>query len=119
MKGRSNRKAAVHTPQDLATPPDGSAPVVHPSFPPDALPPQMPRLLTRPDAAAYCSVSLETFDGYRRRGIVPDPVDGTNRWDRKLIDIWLDRASGIVPDAASPLDEWRGQRNGENSFEGR
>ncbi len=78
----------------------------------DSLPLQSPRLLTRQQAAAYCSVSLETFDDYRRRGIVPDPVIGTARWDRKLIDIWLDRASGITSDTVTPLDEWRAQRDG-------
>jgi|SaaInlStandDraft_5_1057022.scaffolds.fasta_scaffold47180_1 hypothetical protein len=78
----------------------------------DSIPKQSPRLLSRQHAATYCGVSLETFDDYRRRGIVPDPVDGTARWDIKLIDQWLDRASGIVSDMATPLDEWRTQRDG-------
>ncbi len=78
----------------------------------DSIPMQSPRLLTRQQAAAYCSISLETFDDYRRRGIVPDPVDGTARWDRKLIDQWLDRASGIKSEKLDPLDEWRAENNG-------
>ena len=78
----------------------------------DSLPLQRPRLLSRQHAANYCSVSLETFDDYRRRGIVPDPVDGTARWDRKLIDQWLDRASGIASETTTPLDEWRAAKNG-------
>ncbi len=78
----------------------------------DSLSLQSPRLLTRQMAATYCSVSLETFDDYRRRGIVPDPVSGTARWDRKLMDQWLDRASGITSDTVTPLDEWREQRDG-------
>ncbi len=78
----------------------------------DSLRLQSPRLLSRQQAAAYCGISMETFDDYRRRGIVPDPVDGTARWDRKLIDQWLDIASGITSDTAAPLDEWRAKRNG-------
>ena len=58
MKGRSNRKAVASTPQESN----------------DALPLQIPRLLSRQQAAAYCSVNLETFDVYRRRAIVPDPI---------------------------------------------
>ena len=96
MKGRSNRKAVANTSQD----------------PIDALPLQTPRLLSRQQAAAYCSVSVETFDDYRRRAIVPDPIIGTNRWDRKLIDIWLDKASGIASATATSLDTWRANRDG-------
>lgn len=96
MKGHGNRKAVATTPQD----------------PTDALPLQSPRLLSRKQAAAYCSVSPETFDDYRRRAIVPDPIIGTNRWDRKLIDIWLDKASGITSVTATSLDTWRANRDG-------
>ena len=113
MKGRSNRKAVANTPKDLASPADDNGPVVIlPTYPPDVLPLQTPRLLSRQQAAAYCSVSPETFDDYRRRAIVPDPIIGTNRWDRKLIDIWLDKASGITLAAATSLDTWRASRDG-------
>ena len=120
MKGGTSRIAATQTPQDhgsdQTTSANDNAPVVvHLTLPTDyldALPLQTPRLLTRQQAAAYCSVSLETFDDYRRRGIVPDPINGTARWDRKLIDMWLDKASGIASATASPLDEWRSQRDG-------
>ncbi len=71
-----------------------------------------PYLLTRQQAAAYRAITSDTFDDYRRRGIVPDPISGTNRWDRKLIDQWLDRASGIASKTNSPLDEWRAGRDG-------
>ncbi len=71
-----------------------------------------PRLLSREQAAIYCGVAPETFDSYRRRGILPDPVAGTKRWDRKLIDEFLDRQSGITEGAAlSPLDAWRASRH--------
>jgi len=117
MKGRNNRAAVAPTPQDQGTDvtspaTDTSLVVVQVPHPLDALPLQTPRLLTRPQAAAYCGVSPETFDVYRRRGMVPDPISGTNRWDRKLIDEWLDKASGIASKTNSSLDEWRAKRNG-------
>ncbi len=113
MKGCSNREAVARTQQDLAPPACASAPVVvHLPLPADALPLQTPRLLSRQQAAAYCGVSPETFDDYRRRGIVPGPISGTNRWDRKLIDLWLYKASGIDASTETPLDEWRAKRNG-------
>ena len=70
-----------------------------------------PRLLSRDQAAAYCGVAPETFDSYRRRGILPDPLPGTKRWDRKLINEFLDRQGGVTKGAAvSPLDAWRATR---------
>ena len=113
MKGRSNREAVAHTQQDPTSTACDSAPVVvHQPDLTDALPLQTPRLLSRQQAAAYCGVGLETFDDYRRRGIVPGPISGTNRWDRKLIDMWLDKASGLEANTETSLDEWRAHRNG-------
>jgi len=117
MKGRNNSAAVAPTPQDpgadQTAPARHSEPAVGPlARPLDALPLQTPRLLTRQQAAAYCGVTPDTFDDYRRRAIVPDPIAGTNRWDRKLIDQWLDKASGIASGATSSLDAWRAQRNG-------
>ena len=74
--------------------------------------PQILEYCALQDEAAYCSVSPETFDDYRRRAIVPDPIISTNRWDRKLIDIWLDKASGIASATATSLDTWRANRDG-------
>ncbi len=113
MKGHSNREAVAHTQQDPTSTACDSAPVVvHRPLPTDALLLQRPRLLSRKQAAAYCGASPETFDDYRRRGIVPGPISGTNRWDRKLIDMWLDKASGIEASTETSLDEWRAKRNG-------
>ncbi len=107
MKGRNSRAARTASDQntDLITP-------VNPPDLTDALPLHTPRLLSRQQAAAYCGASPETFDDYRRRGIVPGPISGTNRWDRKHIDLWLDKASGIASKTNSSLDEWRAKRNG-------
>jgi hypothetical protein len=42
------------------------------------------RGMTKTDAAAYCGCgSLAAFDDWVRRGIVPGPIPGTRRWDRK------------------------------------
>jgi hypothetical protein len=56
----------------------------------------IPRGLSRRQAAEYCGCgSLPTFDDWVRRGILPGPITGTRRWDRKAIDAALDRASGL------------------------
>ena len=77
-----------------------------------------PRGLTREDAAAYCGLTPEGFDDWVKRGVVPGPIPGTQRWDRKAIDLALDRASGIQSassDAASPYEEWRTRRESQNA----
>lgn len=73
----------------------------------------VPRGLTREQAAEYCGCeSVEAFDGWRRRGIVPGPIAGTARWDRKAIDRALDRRSGLVDDATPSIDEWLSKHAG-------
>lgn len=64
-----------------------------------------PRCLSREDAAAYAGCeSLSTFSDWVRRGILPGPIPGTHRWDRKAIDAALDRLSGLADD--KPLDDY-------------
>lgn len=68
-----------------------------------------PRGLTKHDAAAYCGCCTEgAFYDWIQKGIVPGPIPGTQRWDRKAIDVWLDRASGIESGTKShnALEEW-------------
>ncbi len=80
--------------------------------------PIQPRGLTREDAAAYCGLSPEGFDAWVKRGIIPGPIPGTQRWDRKAIDLALDRASGIQcssDTAASPFKAWRSNREGQDA----
>lgn len=57
------------------------------------------------DAAAYCGVTAATFARWISDGRVPKPLPGTRRWDRKAIDLALDRLSGISP-AAEQEDAW-------------
>lgn len=55
-----------------------------------------PRLFSGKAAAAYCSVTPETFSKWVAAGTLPKAVIG-RRWDRKAIDLALDKASGILP----------------------
>lgn len=69
-----------------------------------------PRLMSGTDAAAYCGVTLNTWSKWVAAGSMPKPVIG-RRWDRKAIDIMLDRLSGIeaptvLPEEESPLEKW-------------
>lgn len=75
-----------------------------------------PRLLTREQAATYCGVGVTTFTTWVRRGIVPGPVSGTHRWDRKAIDGALD-ALGCIDDEFEPnaLDQWKATRPAHRS----
>ncbi len=76
------------------------------------------RLLTRREAAAYCSVSPTTFDRYVRQGKLPAKVTGMEVWDRKAIDQMLDLASGLIA-AVAPADNsnsaYRNWKNGKKA----
>jgi predicted DNA-binding transcriptional regulator AlpA len=75
-----------------------------------------PRLLTREQAAAYCGIGLAMFTNWVRSGIIPGPVPGTHRWDRKAIDAALDQASGLQSTMSpSPLDAWKARHNAHES----
>jgi hypothetical protein len=73
-----------------------------------------PRGLTKEEAAEYCGCrTLAAFDQWRAKGIIPPAIPGTNNWDRKAIDLYLDHASQIVPVSGetelSPYDRWRAE----------
>lgn len=76
-----------------------------------------PRGLTRGVAAAYCGLSPDGFDAWVSRGLLPGPIPGTLRWDRKAIDLALDRASGIQSsvEPTSSYDAWRKRREGQDA----
>lgn len=66
-----------------------------------------PRGLTREQAAEYCGCeTTDAFDNWVRREIVPGPIPGTKRWDRRAIDRALDRRSGLTADTGPSIDEW-------------
>ncbi|WP_156436097.1 helix-turn-helix transcriptional regulator [Bradyrhizobium pachyrhizi] len=58
------------------------------------------------DAAAYCSVTPATWSKWVADGTMPKPVNATRRWDRKAIDLALDKASGIVAPSIVPDDDF-------------
>lgn len=70
-----------------------------------------PRLLSGSDAAAYFGVTPATFTKWVSAGTAPPPIPNTRRWDRKALDLALDKASGIVapsivPDTQEIEDAW-------------
>lgn len=68
------------------------------------------RLLNKGAAARYCGVSRPTFDKWVAAGLFPPSVSITKMWDRKAIDIALDKMSGLSPDLASgedTYDRWK------------
>jgi hypothetical protein len=70
------------------------------------------RGISKQEAADYCGCeSLAAFDDWRRKGIVPDAIPGTTRWDLKAIDAALDRASNLVAPAEnlSPYQRWKAE----------
>lgn len=68
-----------------------------------------PRGLSKDDAAQYAGCeSLSAFSDWIRRGIMPGPIPGTHKWDRKAIDAALDRLSRLEPTIApDPFDQWK------------
>ena len=56
------------------------------------------RGLSLKDAATYAGcATTAAFKDWVRRGIMPKPIPGTHRYDRKAIDAALDRMSGLSP----------------------
>ncbi len=73
------------------------------------------RLLSKQEAADYCSLTLSGFAYWVQKGRMPPPLEGTQRWDKKSIDLRLDRMSGIEKKASpeDPLDAWLESRKCE------
>jgi len=74
-----------------------------------------PRGMSKEQAAAYAGCeTLSAFNDWIRRGIMPGPIPGTHKWDRKAIDAALDRLSGLQPKIEaqlSPYDAWKASQN--------
>lgn len=75
--------------------------------------PIQPRGMSRETAAAYCELSVEAFSDWVALGRLPGPFPGTHRWDRKAIDIALDKLSGLETQSTptSEYEAWRSKRN--------
>jgi hypothetical protein len=67
---------------------------------------QTPRLLTQKAAAAYVGVSTPTFAKWVMEGIFPGSAGRTKMWDRKAIDLAIDKMSGIKSTPEPVVDEW-------------
>ena len=69
-----------------------------------------PRLLSGAAAAAYLGLKPATFSQWVADGRAPKPLPGTRRWDRKALDLALDKLSGIPVSPISKEDvereEW-------------
>jgi predicted DNA-binding transcriptional regulator AlpA len=66
-----------------------------------------PRLMTRPQAAAYLGISASTFSTWVAMGKAPPPVPGTRRWDKKAIDAKFDDIDGIrTGEPEDEFDRW-------------
>ena len=74
-----------------------------------------PRGMSKEQAAAYAGCeSLSAFNDWVRRRIMPKPILGTRKWDKKAIDAALDRLSGLEPriePQLSPYDAWKASQN--------
>jgi hypothetical protein len=75
------------------------------------------RGMSKEQGAAYAGCeTLSTFNDWIRRGIMPGPIPGTHKWDRKAIDAALDRLSGLQPTIApqlSPYDKWKASQHAD------
>jgi hypothetical protein len=74
-----------------------------------------PRGMSKKDAATYAGCdTLSSFNDWVRRGIMPGPIPGTQKWDRKAIDASLDRLSGLEPRIApSAYDQWKAAQHAD------
>jgi hypothetical protein len=56
-----------------------------------------------------CRISVQTFDAWVRKGILPGPILGTRRWSRIAIERAL--AGDVVASTAdiwpSPFEQWK------------
>lgn len=71
-----------------------------------------PRGLSGASAAAYAGCkTLAAFRAWVRRGIMPGPIPGTRRYDRRAIDLALDRLSLITSQSSeqSAYGQWKHQ----------
>ena len=74
-----------------------------------------PRGLSATAAAIYAGCqTVAAFRAWVRRGIMPRPMPGTRRYDRRAIDLALDRLSQITSQSSesSAYGQWKRQNEG-------
>jgi hypothetical protein len=71
-----------------------------------------PLILTRRQAAEMCKVSVQTFDAWVRKEILPGPIPRTRRWSRIAIEGVL--AGGSIASSfnigQSAFEQWKSAR---------
>ena len=66
------------------------------------------RCLTHQQVRVYVGLSDSGLADWIDRELIPGPIKGTKRWDRKAIDLALDKASGIAATSEpSAYDKWK------------
>lgn len=67
-----------------------------------------PRMMRRPQAAAYVGVGATKFDAWVAQGLMPRPVrrDACVLWDRLALDLACDRMSDAARAAPDTPDPW-------------
>jgi hypothetical protein len=79
----------------------------------------MKRLMTKSEAAAYCSLSMTQFTQWIDDGRISPAIPGTHRFDKVKLDADLDRLSGVQSTAAlSPLEQWKAKRHARENARG-
>ncbi len=66
-----------------------------------------PPVLTRCEAAKMCTISVQTFDSWVRKGVLPGPIPGTRRWSRYTIERCLAGNAPSANDQPSPFEQWK------------
>lgn len=75
-----------------------------------------PRLLTREQAAAYCGYSPGQFSRLVSAGVLPSHIGKMRRWDRRALDLCLDKLSGITPDEPEDaFEKWEREHEAEEA----
>lgn len=68
-----------------------------------------PRLLSREAAAAYCGMSPPHFDRHIAEAVPPRGFGRRLLWDRRAIDLWLDRQFGPFEDGSEETERARAE----------
>lgn len=77
------------------------------------------RLMTKKAAAAYLGVSTPTFAKWVMSGVLPPAVGSTKMWDRKALDLHIDKLSGLTPLEPARDDSfaaWKARNEAKKSF---
>lgn len=72
-----------------------------------------PQLLSRTEAAAYCSCCPSTFSRWVASGHMPRPLPGLKRWDRLAIDARISMLTGANDNV--PLDPYEAWKAADNA----